>query len=129
MNHHISGIIHSAIDDARAAVATSILLHNHNYNFWYTGQLLVIISRTILSEDTIFVGDKVATLYSLVDLLEWRTQWVDSMKKILQVVTIDGEDGNNEELKMNKTVLDQAVSYSVYVVYPSHTIIHVLYTC
>ena len=94
--------------DTLAAVATSIYLHDHNYTIWNKGQLLVIIIPKILAKDTIFIGDKEETLDALVDLIQCRTQWTNYMEKILRVVTINGEDEINEELEMNKRVLDQS---------------------
>ena len=40
-----------------------------NYSMWYKGQLLVILSRTKLSKDNIFVGYKESILNALVHLL------------------------------------------------------------
>ena len=45
----------------------------------------------------------------MVALLQCRTQWVDYTEKILRVVTINGEDGINEEFEMNEIVLDQTI--------------------
>ena len=109
MNNNIAGTIHSAIVDTLAAVATSISLHDRNYTLWGNGQFLVLIIGTRLSNDAIFVGDKEATLDALVALLQCRTQWVDYTEKILRVVTINGEDGINEEFEMNEIVLDQTI--------------------
>ena len=60
MKHHIAGNIHSAMGDTLDVVVTSISLNDRNYYLWDKGQLLVIISQTRLSKDTIFVGDKEA---------------------------------------------------------------------
>ena len=94
--------------DTLAAVATLIPLNDRNYNLWDKGQLLVIISRTRLAKDKIFVGDKEKTVDALVALLQCRTQWADYMENILRVVKINGEDGINEYLEMNERVLDQS---------------------
>ena len=68
----------------------------------------MVISWTRLAKDTIFVGDKEATLDALVALLQCCTQWTDYMEKILRVVTINGKYGINEELGMNERVLYQS---------------------
>ena len=57
-----------------SSVTTSICIHDPSYKLWYKGQLIVIISRTLISVNTIFVGDKEGTLDALVYLLKARTQ-------------------------------------------------------
>ena len=69
----------------------------------------MIISKKRWPKDKIFVGDKEATLYALVALLQCSTQWKDYMEKILRVVKINGEDEINEELEINEIVLDQSI--------------------
>ena len=60
--------------DALPSVETLLSMSDNNYSIWYKGQLLVIISRTKLAKDTIFVGNKESNLDTLVRLLEKRTQ-------------------------------------------------------
>ena len=81
LKHHIAGTINSAMGDTLAAVATYISLNDRNYTLWGKVQLLVIISRTRLAKDTIFVGDKEAILDVLVALFQCRTQWTNYMEK------------------------------------------------
>jgi len=50
-----------------------------------------------LAKDTIFVGDKNDTLTALRILLTRRTQWIDYMEEVLELITIKSETVNNTE--------------------------------
>ena len=82
--------------DTLPSIATTISMTDRNFYLWDKGQLIVIISRTRLAIDTIFVGDKGSTLNALVAILKCRTQWTDHMENILKVVKINIDDDNVE---------------------------------
>ena len=108
LRHNISGTIHLAIGDTLSSVATSISIHNPSYKLQNKGQLMVIISRTPIYFDTIFVGDKEDTLDALVYLLKYCTQWIDYMEALLCIVTINDNDSDFHEERNNNPVMDQS---------------------
>ena len=71
--HYVAGTIHSIMGDTLRYLATTLSSDDRNYSVWDKGQLLVIISRTKRSEDTIFVGNKESALNALVSVLTNRT--------------------------------------------------------
>ena len=91
LKHYVAGTIHYAMGDTLPSLVTTFSNIDKNYSMWDKGQLLVIISRTKNSKDTIFVGDKEDTLNAMVTILKTRTQWTDHMENILNVVTINSE--------------------------------------
>ena len=109
IQHNVSGTIHSAMGDTLPSLATSLSTTDSNYSMWDKGQLLVILSRTKLAKDTIFVGNKENTLDALVSLLKTRTQWTQYMEEILKIVTINHnyDNDNNEQIEYNERGLNQ----------------------
>ena len=55
-------------------MATEISRNDSNFKLWDKGQMIVILSRTKLAKNKIFVGDKNDTLAALKDLLIRKTQ-------------------------------------------------------
>ena len=110
LQHYVAGTIHSIMGDTLRSLATTLSSDDRNYSVWDKGQLLVIISRTKRSEDTIFVGNKESTLNALVSILTTRTQWTEYMENILRVVTINDENGEvvNDIENYNRGVIDQS---------------------
>ena len=93
--------------DTLPSIATTFSMTDRNFYLWDKGQLIVIISRTRLAIDTIFVGDKESTLNALVAILKCRTQWTDHMENILKVVTINIDD-DNVEIEENRGTMSHA---------------------
>ena len=96
--------------DTWRSLETTLSSADRYYSVWDKGQLLVIISRTKCSEDTIFVGNKESKLNALVSILTTRTQWTEYMENILRVVTINDENGEvvNDNEDYNRGVIDQS---------------------
>ena len=96
LRHRVTGTIHSAMGDTYESMASCISLADSNFGLWDKGQLIVIISRTREPQKTIFVGDKRDTLGAFKQLLLRRTQWTDYMEHILDVITINSNNDNDD---------------------------------
>ena len=79
---------------------------------WDKGQMIVILSRTKLAKDTIFVGDKNDTLSALKHLLTRRTQWTDYMEEVLELITINSETVNDTEIR-NRVMTTSSFPYRI----------------
>ena len=108
LQHYVAGTIHSIMGDTLPSLATTFSNSNRDYGMWDKGQLLVIISRTKLAENTIFVGEKSDTLDALESILKNRTQWTDHMENILQVVTINHEENENQRNNLQRGEMDHS---------------------
>ena len=108
MKYHIAGTIHSAMGDTLSSVATSISINDLSYELWDKVQLMVIISRTLISFDTLYVGDKEGTLDALLYLLKSLTQWTDYIEALLRIITINDNDSDFDEDRNNNPVMDQS---------------------
>ena len=100
LKHRVTGTIHAAMGDTLNSMATEISRSDPNFKIWDKGQLVVLISRTTLARNTIFVGDKSDTLNALKEILIKRTQWTDYMENVLDLITIN----SNSEIREHRTL-------------------------
>ena len=91
LKHRVTGTIHAAMGDTLLSMATEISKNDANYRLWDKGQLVVILSRTKLAKNTIFVGDKDDTIAALKDLLTRKTQWTDYMEQVLDLISVNSQ--------------------------------------
>ena len=56
MKHHVTSTIHAAMEDTHQRIKTEIYQINVNYNCFDKGQMIVVLIRTKLDKNTIFVG-------------------------------------------------------------------------
>ena len=89
---YVSLTIHSAMGDTLQYMATQISSNDSNFHLWDKGQLVVILSRTKLARNSIFVGPKNDTLNALTELLMKKTQWSDYIEEVLSLVTINNSE-------------------------------------
>ena len=106
LRHYVSGTIHSAMGDTYNRMAISVSDFEKQYSLWDRGQLIVILSRTRLMKNTIFVGQKQETIRALKRLLTHRSQWSEYIDEVLDITTIHNESNTGEEVTGNLT-LDQ----------------------
>ena len=84
LKHRIASTIHGSMGDTEPQIASDISAADPNYRLWEKGQLIVLVSRTRLGIDTIFVGDKTETLKALKTLLIKKTMWTGYMENYCQ---------------------------------------------
>ena len=95
LKHRVTSTIHAAMGDTLPIMATEISRNVSNFKMWDKGQMIVILSRTKLAKNTIFVGDKNDTLSALKDLLTTKTQWTDYMEEVLKLITINSMENES----------------------------------
>ena len=61
IQRYVVGTLHSNMDYILPPIETLLSISDNNYSMWDKGNLLVILSRTKLSEDTFFFGNKKST--------------------------------------------------------------------
>jgi predicted GIY-YIG superfamily endonuclease len=109
LKHNVSSTIHGAMGDTLRYMATQISTNNTNFSLWDKGQLVVILSRTKLAKNSMFIGPKNDTLDALQSLLTKKNQWSDYIEEILSLVTINHQEtatatignNNNNSMSMN----------------------------
>ena len=74
LKHHVTSTIHAAMGDTLHTMATEVSRRNGNFKMWDKGQMIVILSRTELARNAIFVGDKNETIDALKHLSRRKTQ-------------------------------------------------------
>ena len=102
LKYHATSTIHAAIGDTLYSMATEISSKDDKFKMWDKGQMIVILSRTHIAKQSIFVGDKSETLRALKELLVRKTQWTDYMEMILEIITVR-ESG---EMRSGRSVMN-----------------------
>jgi predicted GIY-YIG superfamily endonuclease len=110
---YVSSTIHSAMGDTLPYMATTISHSDQNFNMWDKGQLVVILSRTRLARNSIFVGSKNDTLNAFRDLLTRKTQWSDYIEEVLDLITIDSLQTNTEELRVPRVITTASYPFTI----------------
>ena len=96
LKHYVSATIHAAMGDTLPYMATTISNNDPNFNLWDKGQLIVILSRTKVAKNSIFVGPKTETLNAFRQLLTTRTQWTDYIEEVLELITLNSESNDSD---------------------------------
>ena len=65
------------------------------FSLWDRGQLIVILLRTRIMKNTIFVGPKNETICGLKLMLKQITQWCDYIEEVMKI-TYDNPNNNSE---------------------------------
>ena len=89
LKHRFTRTIHACQGYTLLSVATDISQNNENFKMWDKVQMILISSRTKLSRDTIFVGDKNDTIAALTILLTRKIQWTHYMEEVISIFTIN----------------------------------------
>ena len=92
LKHRITSTIHASMGDTLSKVAMQIT--NSKFELWDKAQLIVSVTRTKIGKKLIFVGDKEETIESIIKLVQKRSQWLDYMENILDLITIGEEEQN-----------------------------------
>ena len=92
LKHRVTSTIHAAMGDTLCRMATEVSRTDPNFSVWDKGQLVVVLSRTKLARNTIFVGIKEETLAVFKEILLRKTQWSDYIEDVLDVVTLSPQD-------------------------------------
>ena len=95
IKHHVTSTVHSCQGDTLHKVATEVSHINRHYKLWDKGQVVVLLSRTRLAKDLIFVGSKTETVTCLVNLIQTKSQWSDYMERVISIVKVNP---TNDEL-------------------------------
>ena len=99
--------------DTLQYMATQISSNDPNFNLWDKGQLVVILSRTKLARNSIFVGPKNETLNALIELLMKKTQWSDYIEEVLSLVTINNSETFQQLERRNSSMNQNAFPFQI----------------
>ena len=97
LRHRVTSTIHAAMGDTLIKVAIEVSNSDSLYKLWDKAQVIVACSRTKVGKNTIFVGDKSSIIEALVTLIQQKNQWTDYMEKVLEIVTINNDQGASDD--------------------------------
>ena len=103
LRHHVVMTVHSAMGDTLNKMITRISIHEKNFTMWDKGQLIVVLSRTKVAKDSVFVGPKKETLDAFRQLMLLKTCWSDHMERVLEVITVNQNDQDSDVSRILNT--------------------------
>ena len=89
LKHRITSTIHASMGDTLSKVAMQIT--DAMFELWDKAQLIVAFTRTKVGKNLILIGDKEETVETIIKLVQRRSQWLDYMENILDLITIGEE--------------------------------------
>jgi predicted GIY-YIG superfamily endonuclease len=92
--HRIAATVHATLGCDFEKLATSVSTTDSRYRLWEKEQVVVLLSRTFLGRNLIFVGDKGDTIEALVALITKRSQYSDYITHLLGVLCGRNASGN-----------------------------------
>lgn len=61
---------------------------NNYFKLLDCDQVIITLSRTKLGKNLIFVGDKIESIASLIEIIKMRSQWTDYMEEVLKITKL-----------------------------------------
>ena len=96
LKHHVTSTVHASMGDTLPKIVTEISYEGNDFRLWDKAQAVVLLSRTKLGSDIIFVGDKTETIKALSSLIRTSNQWMNYMENILEIGSMNRESGNSK---------------------------------
>ena len=90
LKHHLTSTVHASMGDTLHKIVTEISSESNDFRLWDKAQAVVLLSRTRLGSDIIFVGDKNDTINVLFSLIRTSSQWTNYMEKVLEMGSVNG---------------------------------------
>ena len=87
--------------DTLKKVVTEISDENESFKLWDKAQVIIEYSRTKLVKNTLFVGDKQATISAFTSLIQ-RKKWTDYMESVHNLISVNGQDHQSENVTLNQ---------------------------
>ena len=88
LKHHVTSTVHATMGDTLHKIVTTVSTEECEYQLWDKAQAIVLLSRTKVASNIIFVGDKMDTINALSLLIRNTNQWMNYMQSILDLATV-----------------------------------------
>ena len=95
LKHRVTSTIHACMGDTLHKVAIEISDNDPYYKLWDKAQAVVMLSRTRLGCNTIFVGNQKKIIDAMISIITIRNQWTEYMERVLDVVCINRNDNES----------------------------------
>jgi len=89
LKHHVTSTVHASMGDTLHKIVTEISTQENEYSLWDKAQAIVLLSRTRLGKNIIFVGDKNETVNALSSVIKTTNQWTNYMESVIQIVCVN----------------------------------------
>ena len=73
------------------------------FSLWDRGQLIVILSRTRIIQNTIFVGTKNETIIRFKVILDQITHWCDYIEEVMKIINFTPNNNSESSASLNQS--------------------------
>ena len=80
LTHHVPSTVHASMGDTLNKMVTEISTDVYDYCLWDKAQVVLLLRRTKLGVNIIFVGDKHQTINALSSIIKSNNQWTNYME-------------------------------------------------
>ncbi len=96
LKHHVTSTVHACMGDTLNKVVTQVSMEDCQYMLWDKGQAIVLLSRTKLGSNIIFVGNRHDTVKALASLIRNTNQWMNYMEQILEMACLNSTSNESQ---------------------------------
>ena len=87
LKHHVTATIHGCQGNTLPRLVTQISSSNSEYYIWDKAQVVVLLSRTHMAKDVIFVGEPQSTMNSLIQKTKTRSTQTNYLERIVSFIS------------------------------------------
>ena len=98
----VAGTIHCAMVDTYNCMEILVSNIENIYSLWDHGQLILILYRTRIMKNTIFVGPKNKTICRLKIPLTQKTQWCEYIEEVIHITNVKPDNNTEPLASLNK---------------------------
>ena len=103
LRHYVTGNIHGAVGDTYNCMTISVRDTEQLFSLWDRGQLIFILSRPRIMQNTIFVGPNNKAICGLKLLLNQRTQWCDYIEEVTKITNVNPNKNSESSASLNQS--------------------------
>ena len=89
LKHHVTSTVHASMGDTLNKIVTEISTDGNDYCLWDKAQVVVLLRRTKLGVNIIFVGDKHQTINALSSIIKSNNQWTNYMERVIELASVN----------------------------------------
>ena len=103
LRHYVTGTIHGAMGDTYDCMEISVSDTKKSFPLWDHNQLIVILLRTRIMKNTIFVGPRNEKIHGLKLLLNQRTQCCDYIEIVMKITNVNSNNNSEYSASSNQS--------------------------
>ena len=89
LKYQLNLTVHTSMSDTLSIIVIEISENGSNYKLLDKAQAIVLLGKACVGSDIVFVGSKQSTIAALVKIIRLKSQYMDYMECVLDLVSIN----------------------------------------